>query len=166
MRGVGVRVDVQPRRSFWLRCFLGVASWTLLFLTGALSISAQRIDIPKPERLVHAEGYVVNPTGKPAADVEVTLTRDEKVAFRTRTDKSGEFQFEHVSGQYLFRVERSEYAPAAREIVITDELVTNLEHKKLYVILGPGACADECSRVLTSKREFEKAIRRNTGPHD
>jgi hypothetical protein len=137
---------------------MGGAIWTLLCLVPSSSFGAQ-IEIPKPERLTRVEGYVVNTGGHPMADLEVTLTRDEKVVFRTRTDKSGEFGFEHVSGPYLFRIARSEYAPAAREIVVTDEIVTNLERKKLYVILGPGACTDECSSVLTSKREFDRAIR-------
>jgi hypothetical protein len=103
----------------------------------------------------------VNPVGHPVADVEITLVRDEKVAFRTRTDKSGEFRFDRVSGQFTFRVARSDYAPASQEIVVTDEIVTALERKKLYVVLGPGACADACSAVLTSKKEFDRAIREN-----
>ena len=160
----GRTFGVPRQRGFWLRCFLDGAIWTSLCLAVTSPLRAQ-IEIPKPERLTHAEGYVVNSTGKPVVDLEVTLTRDDKVAFRTRTDKSGGFRFEHVSGPYLFRVERSEYAPAAREIVVTDEIVTNLERKKLYVILGPGACADECSSVLTSKKDFEKSIRRNAGYH-
>ena len=142
----------------WLRCFLGGAMCTLLCFGGASPLSAQ-IDIPGPERLTHVEGYVVNTSGHPAVDLEVTLTRDGKVVFRSRTDKSGAFRFEHVSGPYVFHVQRSNDAPAAREIVVTDEIVTNLERKKLYVILGPGACMDECSSVLTSKRDFDRAIR-------
>jgi hypothetical protein len=152
------RAKVSKAAGLWLRCFLGGAIWTLLFLAGASSLSAQ-IEIPKPERLTRVEGIVMNGVGHPAADLEVTLRRDEKVMFRTQTNKSGEFRFEHVSGPYLFHVARSEYAPAAREIVVTDEIVTHLERKKLYVILGPGACTDECSSVLTSKREFDRAIR-------
>jgi len=142
----------------WLRCFLGATIWTVLFLGCEPSFSGQ-IDIPKPERLTHVEGIVVNSAGHPVADVEVTLTRDEKVEYRARTDGAGSFEFEHVSGPYLFRVERSEYAPAAREIAVTDEIVTLLQRKKLYVILGPGVCKDACSSVLTSKRDFDRAIR-------
>jgi hypothetical protein len=141
-----------------LRCFLSGTFWILLCVAGVTALNAQ-VDIPGPERLSHVEGYVVNPVGRPVADVEVTLAENDKVAYRTKTDKSGEFRFDHVSGQYTFRVARSEYAPAIREIVVTDEVVTALERKKLYVILGPGACADACSAVLTSKREFDRAIR-------
>jgi len=141
----------------WLRCFLGWAIWALLFLSGTRSASAQ-IDIPKPERLTHVEGIVANSAGHPVADVEVTLTRDEKVMYRTRTNDEGGFEFEHVSGSYLFRVERSEYAPAIREIAVTDEIVTLMQRKRLYVILGPGVCKDACSSVLTSKKDFDRAI--------
>ena len=102
--------------------------------------------------------YVVNPVGHPAIDVEVTLSRDGKVAFKTRTDKTGWFRVEHVSGPYTFQVARTAYAPALREIVVTDEVVTALERKKLYVILGPGACQDACSLVLTSKHDFDREI--------
>jgi hypothetical protein len=155
--GLRKSANMSKAAGLWLRCFLGGAIWTLLCSVSANSFGAQ-IDIPKPERLAHVDGYVVNSAGHPAADVEVSLTRDEKVVFRTRTDKSGEFGFEHVSGPYQFRVERSEYAPAAREIAVTDEIVTFLQHKKLYVILGPGACKDACSSVLTSKKDFDRAI--------
>jgi len=141
----------------WLRCFLGAA----ICLACAASLQAQ-VDMPRPERLRHVDGVVVNPAGHPAVDVPVTLTRDDKVAYRTRTDKSGEFQFEKVSaGPYLFRVERSQSAAAERQIVVTDEIVTALERKKLYVVLGPGACQDACSAVLKSKKDFDRAIRKN-----
>ena len=143
----------------WLRCFLGGAFSVLVFITLAGSSSAQ-VDIPGPERLGHVEGYVVNPVGHPAVNVEVTLSRDGKIASETRTDKNGWFRFERVTGQYTFQVARTEYAPATREIVVTDEVVTALERKKLYVILGPGACQDECSLILTNKHDFDREIRK------
>jgi len=142
----------------WLRCFLSGALWVWLCLAVATSLNAQ-IDIPGPERLSHVEGYVVNPVGRPVADLEVTLAQGDKVAYETKTDKSGEFRFDHVTGQFTFRVARSEYSAAMREILVTDEVVTALERKKIYVILGPGACTDECSTVLTNKREFDRAVR-------
>ena len=145
----------------WLRCFLSGA----LFVAGTCSLRAQ-IDIPGPERLTHVRGYIANSTGHPAANLDVTLLRDERITMKTRTDQSGEFEFEHVpSGAYLLRVERSKDAPAERQIVVTDEIVTVLERKKLYVILGPGACQDPCSAVLTSKKDFDKAIRKNNRPN-
>lgn len=149
---------VQRQRGFWLRCFL---SAVLLLLMSHFA-SAQ-LDMPKPERLTHVEGIVVTPEGHPAPNVTVTLLRDEKVSAETRTDAEGLFEFEHLkSGPYMFRVARTKYAPAARDIIVTDEIVTHLERKKLYVILGPGACQDECSAVLTSKRDFDKTIRKNS----
>jgi Carboxypeptidase regulatory-like domain len=141
----------------WLRCFLSAAFSALVYVTLVGTSSAQ-VDIPGPERLGHVEGYVVNPVGHPAVDVEVTLSRDGKPTFKTRTDKTGWFRFEHVSGPYTFQVARTQYAPVLREIVVTDEVVTALERKKLYVILGPGACQDECSLILTNKHDFDREI--------
>jgi hypothetical protein len=154
---------IQRQRGFWLRCFLSEMLLTLL-LSGVEPLRAQ-VDIPKPERLTHVEGLIVNPEGHPAASVPVKLFRDEKLAAETRTDDTGAFEFEHVKGPFQFRVERTQYAPAARDIVVTDEIVTHLERKKLYVILGPGACQDECSAVLTSKRDFDRVLRRNRREH-
>jgi hypothetical protein len=148
---------VRPA-GLWLRCFLNCGLLMSLCVAGADHLGAQ-VDIPGPERLSHVEGFVVNPVGRPVAGIEVKLLRDEKATYQTKTGKSGEFRLEPVKGQYTFQVARTEYAPALREIVVTDEVVTVLERKKLYVILGPGACKDECSSVLTSKREFHRAIR-------
>jgi hypothetical protein len=131
----------------------------LVYLTVAGTSNAQ-VDIPGPERLGHVEGYVVNPVGHPAVDVEVTLSRDGKIAFQARTDKTGWFRFERISGSFTFQVARTEYAPAIRDIVVTDEVVTALERKKLYVILGPGACQDECSLILTNKHDFDREIQK------
>ena len=142
----------------WLRCFLGGAL-CLWFCIASATYAKAQIDIPGPERLSHVEGTVVNPAGHPVADLEVTLVRDNRIAYQTKSDKSGEFRFDHVAGLFTLRVARSEYSAAMREIVVTDEIVTTLQRKKLYVILGPGACKDECSSVLTSKRDFDRAIR-------
>jgi Carboxypeptidase regulatory-like domain len=157
-RRVSSSLALARPAGLWLRCFLSGGLWICLCLAIAPSSNAQ-IDVPGPERLRHVEGYIVNPVGHPVADVKVTLVRDDKIAYQTRTDKAGEFSFDHVSGQFTFRVARSEFSAAVREIVVTDEIVTALERKKLYVILGPGSCKDECSSVLTSKRDFDRAIR-------
>ena len=150
----------NPRqRGFWLRCFLGAASCLMWGFFGAGTLNAQ-LDIPGPERLAHVRGLIVNDAGHPMANLSVTLVRDNKVAFQTKTDPSGRFLFDHVSGQYTFKVPRSQFAPASQEIVVTDEVVTALERKRLYVILGPGQCQDACSWVLTSKKDFDRAIRK------
>ena len=153
------RMGSSRQRGFWLRCFLA-ATCVALCISGTGLLNAQ-LDIPGPERLTHVEGIVVNDAGHPVVDLEVTLTRDENVVFKTQTDRSGAFGFARVPpGPYLLRVKRSVNAPAERQIVVTDEVVTALERKKLYVILGPGVCQDACSSVLTSKKDFDKAIRK------
>jgi hypothetical protein len=118
--------------------------------------------MPKPIRITQVEGFVVNSNGKPVVNAEVTLVRDEKVVYSTRTGGDGSFRIEHVLGRYIFRVGRTEYAPAEGEVVVTNEIVTHLERKKLYVVVGPGACMDACSSVYTSKQEFEKAIAKSS----
>ncbi len=79
---------VQPQRGFWLRCFLDGAIWTALILAAAPGFSSQ-IDIPGPEHLTHVEGLVVNTSGHAVADLEVTLVKDDKIAFQTRTEQIG-----------------------------------------------------------------------------
>ena len=152
---------IQKQRGFWLRCFLG--GMILATLLPDSRVLQAQVDIPKPERLTHVEGIVVDPSGHPVSDIEVTLAKPDAVTFElsTRTDQAGGFHFDKVKGDYLFRVARSRYAPAERAVFVTDEIVTVLERKKLYVILGPGACQDACSAVLTSKKDFDRAIRKN-----
>jgi hypothetical protein len=129
--------------------------------------ASAQLDLPKPERLTHVEGLVVDPNGHPMPNIEVALVKPDLVALRldTRTDQSGEFHFDKVKGDYLFQVARTKYAPAERAIFVTDEIVTHLQRKKLYVVLGPGACQDACSAVLTSKKDFERTLRRNKRGH-
>jgi Carboxypeptidase regulatory-like domain len=143
-----------------LRCFLDHALQIALFCVTVCGTSHAQIEIKGPVRLASVEGLVVNTWGKPVANLEVSLSQDAEVVSKTRTDNAGAFQFEHISGNYLFQVARSEYAPAARRVVVRLELVTLAERKKLYVILGPGACMDACSSVLTSKREFDQALQK------
>ena len=150
-------MGIPRQRGFWLRCFLG-AAWQLLIFGIGGSLQAQ-MDVAGPLRLTHVEGFVVNSVGQPVANTEVTLNRDGTAAFKTRTDAVGGFHFDHVSGRFWLRVARSQYAPAAREVNVQTELVTALRRKKLYVIVGPGACMDECSSVFTSKHEFDRAIK-------
>jgi hypothetical protein len=154
------KIGISRQRGFWLRCFLSAASWFMLCLYVAVRVDAQ-VDVPGPERLTHVRGVIVNDSGHPMANLPVTLVKDDKVAYQTKTDSSGRFQFDHISGQYTFKVARSQFAPASQEIVVTDEVVTALERKSLYVILGPGQCQDACSWVLTSKKDFDRELRKN-----
>ena len=159
-RAASARIGISRQRGFWLRCFLGCM---LLAIVVCSLARAQQLEKDGPIRLTHVEGVVVSTRGVPAANVEVTLSQDDKVRMSTHTDQSGKFRFNHVDGDYMFRVARTLNAPAAHEIVVRAELATYIERKKLYVVLGPGACADECSLVVTSKEEFEHAIRKNGG---
>jgi hypothetical protein len=144
----------------WLRYFLGRVFLIVFFCALACGVSHAQLEIKGPVRLTSVEGLVVDTWGKPVSNVQVTLSQDGNVVLKTHTDQAGAFRFDHAQGDYLFQVVRSEYAPAAQQIVARMELITLMERKKLYVILGPGACMDTCSSVLTSKREFDQTLRK------
>jgi hypothetical protein len=161
---LSARVGIFRQRGSRLRCFLGRTLLLALVCAVICCVArAQQLEMDGPIRLARAEGIVTDSYGKPVANVEVALLRDDKVRMSTRTDQAGAFRFDHAEGGYLLRVARTENAPAARQIVVRAELGTLLERKKLYVVLGPGACADECSSVYTSKQEFDHAIRKMNG---
>jgi hypothetical protein len=156
------RTGISKQRGYRLRCFLGRAFLLASLLVAISGAAFAQVEGPSPIRLVRVEGVVVNSDGKPAANLEVTLSKEDKVIFSTHTGPSGDFRFDRVSGSFVLKVARSEYAPAARAVIVRDELVAFLQRKKLYVVLGPGACADACSSVLTSKQEFDHIIRKKS----
>jgi hypothetical protein len=129
-----------------------------VLLTIASGLMAQ-LERSAPLELVRVDGVVVNSAGKPVSDAAVTLEREGKVLFSGKTDAAGRFEFKKAYGHLLLRVGRTEYAPFARELVVGDDVVIRVEHRKLYIIVGPGACEDECSQAVTSKREFEEILK-------
>lgn len=156
-----VKIGIPKQRGFWLRYFVSAAVFSILLFMARGVLHAQ-IDVESPIRVAHVEGFVVNSSGEPVANAEITLVRDDKVMHRTQTDQSGAFAMGGASGNYWFHVSRTDAAPAGRQIVVTDEVVTSLRHNKIYVVLGPGACMDECSSVSTNKRDFDRAVRKRT----
>ena len=145
-----------------LRCFLGHA-FMLMLLCGFIHSPAHaQLEADGPIHLTRVQGIVANTSGQRVAGAAVTLSRDGKALQTTHTDSSGAFRFDHASGRLTLEVARTQNAPAAREIIATDEIVTLLERKMLYVIVGPGACADACSSVFTSKSDFDRALKRTS----
>jgi hypothetical protein len=158
---------IRPQRSFWLRCFLGNAWVVVMALFFAVtSLSWARVEMPGPLHLWSLHGFFVSPAGKPMGNVEVTLVRDGTILYKTRTDGTGRFSFDHIHGRYLLHIEKSDYSQLSREVIVGLDTVTLLRRNTLYVIAGPGACNDDCSAVFTSKSDFEQTIRRNTAHHD
>jgi Carboxypeptidase regulatory-like domain len=146
-----------------LRCFLRRSFAVLSVFVTFCCASRAQLDMPKPFRMSHLAGVVVDPYGKPADNVEITLLRDDKVVRTTQTDGAGRFAIEHVTGHYLIRMKTPHYSIVSREVFVQLELVTTIAGNQLYVILGPGQCSDDCSTVFTSKSDFNKALRRLTG---
>jgi len=162
---LGPSAGIPRQRGFWLRCFLGRA-----VLPGAVCLALSglmwaRVEPAGPLHLWHLHGFFMNPAGKPIENVEVTLVRDGTPLYKTKTDGSGRFAFDHVYGRYSLHIEKSkEYSQLSREVIV-GEAATVLRSNTLYVIAGPGACTDDCSSVFTKKSEFEKAVHRNTEHH-
>jgi len=126
-----------------------------------------KVEPPGPLHLWRLHGFFMDHAGKPIENVEVTLIRDGAVRYKTKTDTSGQFAFDHVSGRYLLHVDKSNhFSELSREVVVGLETAMMLKSNTLFVIAGPGACADDCSSVFTSKSDYEKTIRQNTGHHD
>ena len=115
-----------------------------------------------PIHVWRLHGIFVNPEGKPLENVEVTLLRDGAVAYRTRTDGSGRFAFDHIYGRYWLHIDKANYSQLNREVSVAMRVQGVLAPKTLFVVAGPQACADDCSSVFTSKSEFERKIHRNT----
>jgi hypothetical protein len=116
--------------------------------------------------VLRARGFVTDTYGKPVAQAQVTLSRNDKIISETTTGAAGEFRFDHVDGQYTVRIKDAGNSPATRQIVVGEAAMLLLHQNTLYVILGPGACAEECSSVFTSKREFDRAIsKKNSHNH-
>jgi hypothetical protein len=132
---------------------------------GAIAARAQ-LDLPGPMHLAHLHGVFVNEKGDPIPGAAVTLERDQKVLYSTKTDAAGKFVFKHVSGHYWLHVNANGYSQLNREVIVGLEALTYLRPDTLYVIAGPGACTDDCCTVLKSRDEFDKAIRRNKGQQD
>jgi hypothetical protein len=140
----------------------------LLVLAGWLLLSTQvyaQITFEGALHVSRVQGIVVNGHGKPVVGATVTLARSEgeEAEFETTTDDSGRFRFDHVSGKYLLHVNRTEYAGASREVVVGEALMILMHRSTIYVIVGPGVCADDCSSVFASRNEFDRVIKRNNG---
>jgi hypothetical protein len=157
------RFGTQPQRGFWLRCFLGKVSFALAVWFTVSSFSWAKIEMPGPLHLWRVQGFWVNPLGKPLENVEVTLMQDGTVVHKTRTDESGRFSFDHVSGRFWLHIDKSDYSQLSREVIVGLETLTLLRKNTLYIIAGPGACTDDCSSVYTNKSDFERTIRHNNG---
>jgi hypothetical protein len=154
--------DSSKRRGHWLRCFLGSTLFAVGMAWTGAAVHAQP-DAPEPMHVARLRGVYVNAKGAPIQGAEVTLVRNDKVFFATKTDAAGKFAFKHVSGRYWLRANVKNYSTLSREVVVGLEALTYLHSNTLYVIAGPGACTDDCSSVFTSRDKFDETIKRNMG---
>src|SRR3954453_2386108 len=161
------RIGTSKRRGFWLRCFLGRGLLALCLGSLACTVAWAKVEPPGPLHLWRLHGFFMDSSGKPIENVEVTLVREGTILHKTKTDASGKFAFDHISGRFRLHIDRSNhFSELSREVIVGLETAMMLRSNTLYVIAGPGACTDDCSSVFTSKSDYEKTIRRNTGHQD
>jgi hypothetical protein len=159
----GERMGSYRQRGFWLRCFLGTAFAMPALFLGTSAMSWAKVEPQGPLHLWRLHGFYMDPAGKPIENAELTLERDGAALYKTKTDASGRFAFEHVTGRYTMHIDRSSnYSQLSREVIVGLETATILRKNTLYVIAGPAACTDDCSSVFTNKYDYENAVRRNT----
>jgi hypothetical protein len=139
----------------------------MVFAVLASTVAWAKVEPPGPLHLWHVHGFFMDRAGKPIENVEVALIRDGTILHKTKTDASGKFAFDHVSGHYRLHIDKSNhFSELSREVIVGLETAMMLRSNTLYVIAGPVACSDDCSSVFTSKSDYEKSIRRNTGHND
>jgi hypothetical protein len=165
-RVLGERIGSYQQRGFWLRCFLGTTLMMFALFLVTPTMSWAKVEPQGPLHLWRLHGFYMDAKGRPIGNAELMLERDGAPLYRTRTDASGKFAFEHVSGRYTMRIDRSSnYSQLSREVIVGLETATILRKITLYVIAGPAACTDDCSSVFTNKYDYENAVRRNTEHH-
>jgi hypothetical protein len=151
----------MPRRNNILNILLFAAS-----LTAMTAAARAQIEVPKPYHLARLRGVFVDAKGNPIPGAAVTLDRDDKVMYSTKTNSAGKFEIKHAWGRYWLHVQMKGYSTVGREVIVGVEALTHLHIGTLYMIAGPAACSDDCSSVFTSKSRFDHAIRRNTGHYN
>ena len=141
-----------------------ISSLFAFLLTGFLTsvVAYAQIEAPRPYHLAYVRGVFVDAKGNPIQGAAVTLDKDDKVMYSTRTDRAGRFEIKHVSGRYRLHVDMKGYSTVDRQVIVGLEAETYLHGSTLYMIAGPGACTDDCSKVFTSRGKFDEAIRENT----
>jgi len=137
---------------------------SLVFICCAC-ISYAQITVYKPFHVRHVQGEVANKSGKPIADAQVTLDNGDSVAYKTKTDDSGWFRFNHAGGSHWLHVSAPQFSTASRQVIVGADFRALFNSGTFYVMLGPGACMDQCSQVFTSKKKFDRAVLSNTEQH-
>jgi hypothetical protein len=162
----GKTFGIHQQRGFWLRCFLERTALAVMLSMSTFIAAHGQISAPAPYRISHLRGVYVDDKGNPVADAAVTLDRDDKVLYSTKTDAAGRFEIKRASGRYWLHINKIGYSQINRDVIIGVDAAAYLHSATLYIIAGPGACSDDCSAVFTSKAKFEQAIRKNNGHYD
>jgi hypothetical protein len=120
----------------------------------------------KPLHLLHANGYVLDETGRPLAGIQVALASGGPPSLATNTDNKGYFDFPEANGEYLLHVKIPGFVFMDRLIIVGSGPGGQFNRGPVYVMMRSPKCKDCTSEVFTSKERFEQAIRETTGNQD
>lgn len=146
----------KRRTTRMMMCLLlAVVTW--LPLATAQLEREQLISVPR------LHGVVTTKKGEPVANAKVSLVRNDKVVAAVTTDERGRYRFEHVEGRYTLAISDGQHSPASHAVEVEWKVGKMVAGGDVYVLLGPGACAESCSMVTTSKSEVKQIVARNNG---
>ena len=111
------------------------------------------------QKIIHVsrvQGRVFDHTGGPIADALVTLSSDGKLALQARTDQQGAFAFKALPGKYHLKATAAGFTWTEAEVDSGKDASNLFRPSNLWVFLAVGA--DSCPWIVTSNREFKRAI--------
>lgn len=151
----------------WLPILAVIAGLGSSFSFGQSSRSSDSPESPAGIRIVDCigqktvhvsrlQGGVFDHTGVPIPDAMVTLSFDEKLAFQTKTNQHGAFVFKAPPGKYHLKATAAGFTWTESEVDFGKDVSNLFRPSNLWVFLAVGA--DSCPWVVTSNKEFKRAI--------
>jgi Carboxypeptidase regulatory-like domain len=104
----------------------------------------------------HVQGTIVDSSGEPIPDVDLTLTSEGKAIASTATDQAGRFSIPAPPGKYGLRANRSGFITGFVRLNVGADLVQVLRPKHFWMILEVATRMDQCTETITSRRQFEE----------
>ncbi|HVU47158.1 MAG TPA: carboxypeptidase-like regulatory domain-containing protein [Terracidiphilus sp.] len=147
----------MPRRNDIHRIFAVGLAATLLH-GGQVVHSQGIVDCvwPAPIHLSRIVGKVVDPSGVPIPDVNLTLWKDSEKVVSAKSADDGTFRMRVPSGTYLLRAEKQYFDSLHLEVHIGNDMYHFVRPSFLNVILGMKTIT--CTWATTSRAEFEHEL--------
>jgi len=150
------RLGNQRQRGFWLRYFLGLA--VLVVPTVVAPVASGQADcFSKTLSVAEVEGQVVDPSGVPIPNAELSLTRNSDMAIFDTTDSSGNFSFSTPDGEFWISASALGFAPMKTAVHVRKGPARGSDPSPLVLILGVGIF-QPCPPATTSRKELTRII--------